>query len=79
MSVHRDPLKGRTCGFCQTASAFAWEDTRERLAGKYKAFAMLNDKEKPVPDRVSKALLNFGIRPLKYSAPDEAIARLHAS
>ena len=60
-------------------TAFAWEDTRERLAGNYKAFAMLNDKEKPVPERVSNALLNYGIQPLKYSAPDEAIEQLHAA
>lgn len=60
-------------------TAFAWEDTRERLTGKYKAFAMLNDKEKPVPERVSNALLNYGIQPLKYSAPDEAIQQLHAA
>ncbi len=60
-------------------TAFAWEDTRELLAGKYKAFAMINDNEKPVPERVSKALLNYDIQPLMYSALDEAIEQLHAA
>ena len=60
-------------------TAFAWEDTREALGSKYKAFAMLNDKEKPVPENVSIALFNYGIQPLKYSALDEAIEQLHAA
>ena len=60
-------------------TAFNWEDTREALGGEYRAFAMLNDKEKPIPERVSKALLNYGIQPLKYSEPEEAIRQLHAA
>lgn len=60
-------------------TAFAWEDTREARAGEYKAFAMLNDKDKAVPHRVSNALLSYGIQPLKYSALDEAIEVLLAA
>jgi len=60
-------------------TAFAWEDTREAHRSKYKAFAMLNDKEKPVPENVSNALLNYDIQPLMYSALDEAIEQLHAA
>ena len=60
-------------------TAFAWEDTRELHSSNYRAYAMLNDKEKSVPDNVINALRNYEIQPLIYSTPGEAIELLLAA
>ena len=60
-------------------TAFAWEDTREAHETEYKAYAMLNDTEKSVPEHVTTALLNYGVQPLRYTDLDEAIELLLAA
>ena len=55
--------------------AFAWVDTAE--ARKQRdlepvAYAILNDEERPIPPTVNEALEAYGIRPVPWSAREDA-------
>ncbi len=57
--------------------AWAWFDTREaRQSGK--AIALLNDIDRPVPQNVLTALLNYEITPIKWSEKEYHLLSLAA-
>lgn len=47
--------------------AFAWLDIREVRPPEAKAYALLNDADRPVSSAVSGALRNYGVTPLPWS------------
>ena len=60
------------------AIAFSWIDTKEVRSPDCRAYALLNDTESPVSANVQEAMRNYGVRPIPWSARDEAREELAA-
>ena len=58
--------------------AFAWLDTKGVRDPDSIAYAIINDADKSVPPSVDKALRNYGVRPIRWSAREEAVEALAA-
>lgn len=56
--------------------AFAWLDTKEVRDPDSVAYAIINDTDKAVPGTVDKALRNYGVRTIRWSAREEAVPHL---
>lgn len=52
--------------------AFSWIDTKEVRSSNSQFYAILNDSEKSVPSSVVDALSSYDIRPIMWSARDQA-------
>ncbi len=59
-------------------TVFAWEDTREARAGGSRAYAILNDDEKPVSESVLDAFRNYDVHPIPWSEREEVRKELAA-
>ena len=60
------------------AIAFSWIDTKEVRSPDCRAYAFLNDTENPVSANVQEAMHSYGVRPIPWSARDEAREELAA-
>jgi hypothetical protein len=60
------------------AAILSWVDTKEARPSNSVAYAVLNDKERIIPDGVVEALKNYDITPLPWSQRDEFRERLAA-
>lgn len=60
------------------AMAFSWIDTREVRSPEARAYAILNDSEQVVSESVLDAMRNYDVRPISWSARDEARDELAA-
>ncbi len=60
------------------ALAFAWVDTREVRPSNSRAFAILNDRERPVSASVEEALRQYEISPIPWSKREESLEALAA-
>ena len=60
------------------AIAFSWIDTKEVRSPDCRAYALLNDTESPVSANVQEAMRSYGVRPIPWSARDEAREELAA-
>ena len=58
--------------------AFSWIDTREVRAPESRAYAILNDSDRPVSASVLSAMRNYGVRPVSWSDRDGALEELAA-
>ena len=58
--------------------SFSWIDTKDVRAPDSKAYAILNDKERRIPEEVPTALENYGVLPLLWSKRDQYIPELIA-
>jgi hypothetical protein len=58
--------------------SFSWIDTKDVRAPDSKAYAILNDKERRIPDEVPTALENYGVHPLIWSKRENYVAELFA-
>ncbi|HPW72954.1 MAG: DUF1829 domain-containing protein [Methanothrix sp.] len=58
------------------ATAFAWIDTREVRAADSRAYALLNDSEKPVSPSVMDALNSYEVYPILWSKRQEMVEEL---
>ena len=58
--------------------AFSWIDTREVRAPESRAYAILNDTDRPVLASVLSAMRNYGVRPVPWSDRDGAREELAA-
>jgi hypothetical protein len=58
--------------------SFSWIDTKDVRAPDSKAYAILNDKERRIPEEVPTALENYGVLPLKWSKREQYIPELIA-
>ena len=58
--------------------AFSWIDTREVRARESRAYAILNDTDRPVSASVLSAMRNYGVRPVAWSKRDGAREELAA-
>jgi len=58
--------------------SFSWIDTKDVRAPDSKAYAILNDKERRIPEEVPTALENYGVLPLLWSKRDQYIPELSA-
>ena len=54
------------------AVAFSWIDTKEVRSPETRAYAILNDSEQAVSENVLDAMRNYDVRPIPWSARDEA-------
>lgn len=61
----------------QTA-AFAWIDTKDIRTNDSRAYAILNDAGKRVPEAVLEALTSYGVHPVPWSRREEASVELAA-
>lgn len=63
-----------------TAESFIhkWSDTREVRPSNSLAYAVLNDRDHPVPPGVMEALQNYSIRPIRWTQKNEAVGELAA-
>ncbi len=55
---------------------FEWEDTRDVRPVRSRAYAVLNDSERPVPADFSDALRNYDITPVPWSAREQVVPEL---
>jgi hypothetical protein len=55
---------------------FGWLDTREARPSNSRAYAMLNDSERPVSAEVLGALSNYGLTPVAWSGREQVRAEL---
>lgn len=64
----------------ETAESFMhkWSDTREVRSPDSKAYAVLNDREQPIPPAVIEAFRNYAINPVAWSHRYEAVEELAA-
>ncbi len=60
------------------AAAFAWMDTRESRPAESRAYAILNDSDKAVPDIILAALRNYDVGPVLWSEREQARSELAA-
>lgn len=60
------------------AAILSWVDSKEARPSNSVAYAVLNDKERIIPDGVVDALKNYDITPLPWSQRDEFRERLAA-
>ena len=60
------------------AVAFAWMDTRESRPAESRAYAILNDSDKAVPDIILAALRNYDVGPVLWSEREQARSELAA-
>ena len=60
------------------AAAFKWIDTRDVRSSDSRAYAILNDQEQGVPQGVVDALTSYDIRPVVWSAREQARVELAA-
>ena len=58
--------------------AFAWRDVREDRPPESRAYAILNDSDRPAPDAVLDAMRNYDVTPLPWSRRNEAREELAA-
>jgi len=58
--------------------SFSWIDTKDVRAPDSMAYAILNDKERRIPDEVPTALENYGVHPLVWSRREKFAAELLA-
>jgi hypothetical protein len=58
--------------------SFSWIDTKDVRAPDSKAYAILNDKERHIPEEVPTALENYGVLPLMWSKREKYAAELLA-
>ena len=58
--------------------AFAWVDTREVRSPEARAYAILNDSDRPTPQSVLDAMRNYDVRPVAWSDREEAREELAA-
>jgi len=58
--------------------SFSWIDTKDVRAPDSKAYAILNDKERRIPEEVPTALENYGVLPLMWSKREQYIPELIA-
>ena len=52
--------------------AFSWIDTQEMRAPESRAYAILNDSDRPVSANVLSGIRNYGVRPVAWSNREEA-------
>ncbi len=52
------------------AMVFSWLDTREVRPSDSRAYALLNDSERPVPSGVREALKSYEVEPVEWSLRD---------
>ena len=64
----------------ETALSFinAWTETRQTRTPESKAYAVLNDMERPVPGNVIDAFRNYQIRPVPWSDRAQVVPELAA-
>ncbi len=63
----------------QTQSlAFAWVDTRDTRQPGSRAYALLNDADRSIPDNSINAMRNYGIKPVLWSMREDALDELAA-
>ncbi len=64
----------------QTAQtvAFAWMDTKAVRSPESRAYAILNDSERPVSEQVVAAIRNYGVSPVAWSDREGVRAELAA-
>jgi len=60
------------------AMAFAWIDTKVVRSPESRAYAILNDTDKDIPNFVSGALKNYGVKPVLWSKRDNIKEELAA-
>ena len=58
--------------------AFAWVDTEDVRDPDSIAYAFINDADQVVPHSTDKALRKYGVRPIRWSAREEALRDLAA-
>jgi hypothetical protein len=58
--------------------SFSWIDTKDVRSSDSKAYAILNDKDRRIPEEVPTALENYGVLPLIWSKREKYIAELLA-
>lgn len=58
--------------------AFSWIDTKDVRAPDSKVYAILNDKDRRIPEEVPTALENYGVLPLMWSKREQYIPELLA-
>jgi hypothetical protein len=61
-----------------TAVAFSWIDTKEVRPADSKAYALLNDTERPVSTNVLDALKNYEVNPISWSKRELVVEELAA-
>lgn len=54
------------------AVVFSWIDTRETRAPESRAYAILNDADRAVPENVSDAIRRYGVQPVSWSSRETA-------
>ncbi len=59
-------------------AVFAWEDTSGARAGESRAYAILNDTEKPVSESIINAFLNYEVHPVSWSEREKVREELAA-
>ena len=57
---------------------FSWLDTREGRAAGCRAYAILNDSDRPIPADALDAFRNYGVQPVPWSDRDEVREELAA-
>ena len=60
------------------AAAFSWIDVRDARPAKARAYAIVNDSGRRVPDSVMDAMRNYEMRPILWSERDRAREELAA-
>ena len=60
------------------AMVFSWIDTKEVRFPDSRAYAILNDSEKPVSENVLDAIRNYDVHPIPWSGRDKAREELAA-
>ena len=54
------------------AVVFSWIDTRETRAPESRAYAILNDADRAIPENVSDAMRRYGVQPVPWSSRETA-------
>ncbi len=57
---------------------FSWTDIKNNRPKDAKAYAMLNDQEKPVGQDIVRSLQMYGIEPVPWSKRDRYVEKLAA-
>jgi hypothetical protein len=58
--------------------AFAWVDTREVRSQESRAYAILNDSDRPIADNVLDAMRSYDVQPIPWSDRERAREELAA-
>ena len=58
--------------------AFEWLDTKEVRPPASRAYALLNDQQRPVPESITDALESYSVTPVPWSRREEVAAELNA-